>query len=258
MKDIQNIKGDYGYNIEKVGVKNVLQPINIKRVDGSFCNTIGNFNMYVSLNKNLRGINMSRFLVLLSEYSGEKLDVYSLKNILEDIKRVMQSEDSYIDIKAQFFKEVTSPISNLPGFMNYQVKFIASLINAEYKNIVEVEVPINTLCPCSKEISDYSAHNQRCFVTVKFEAKEKIWIEEIIDMIEKTASCKLYPVLKRIDEKYVTENAYNNPKFVEDIVRDGAKILNEDERILYFKISSKSEESIHRHDAFAVIEIDKR
>ncbi|MDP4144643.1 MAG: GTP cyclohydrolase FolE2 [Bacillota bacterium] len=275
MEDIQNTKGDYGFKINKVGVENILHPMILENNQGSIINTIGNFSMAVSLEKGLRGINMSRLPIVLADLhnSGWKIsDIRAdIKYFLDNIRASMECEDGFLDIEFQYFVNKKAPVSNYAGIMPYKCKIQASLCKdkegsiarSSYDNedifdlILTVEIPITTLCPCSKAISEFSAHNQRGYVEVSIKYGDTIYIEEIINTIESLASCEVYPILKRTDEKYVTEKAYENPRFVEDIVRLSAEKLFDDPRIHWLKISSIHQESIHPHNAFAVIELYK-
>jgi GTP cyclohydrolase IB len=267
MKDIQNTKGDYGFKINKVGVTNVIHPILFKSKEGNRVATVGNFSMYVSLEKHLKGINMSRLMILLAELNENNWEIEHLsedmKVFLEKMLEKMNSRDGYVELSFDFFAKKKAPISEYIGLMPYKCKIEASLHkNSEdeiacYDFILMVEVPITALCPCSKAISQYSAHNQRGYVQVSLRSPELIYIEEVIELVEAESSCEIYPILKRVDEKYVTEKAYENPRFVEDIVRLIAEKLNEDERITWFKVASRHQESIHPHDAAAEIEVEK-
>jgi GTP cyclohydrolase IB len=262
--DIQNTKGDYKYKINKVGISNVLYPITIKNKNGMSVSTVGNLSMSASLEKDLKGANMSRLPILLSEF-GE--NTWELNNIKEDVKTLllamvkkMESKDAYVEMEFDFFLKKKAPVSDFQGIMPYKCKLNGSLHlepAMEYDFILVVEVPVTTLCPCSKAISEYSAHNQRGYVQVSLRYSDLMYIEDIIELVESSASCEIYPILKRIDEKYVTEKAYENPRFVEDMVRMVAEKLYEDNRVSWFAISSRHQESIHAHDAFASIEITK-
>jgi len=262
--DVQNIKGDYKYKIDKVGITNVLYPITLKNKEGMPVSTIGNLSMSVSLEQNLKGANMSRLPILLSEF-GE--NTWELKDIKKDVKifmlamvEKMESKDGYLEMEFDFFVKKKAPISDFKGLMPYKCKISGSLHlepSTEYDFIISVEVPVTTLCPCSKAISEYSAHNQRGYVQVSLRYSDLLYIEDIIELVESSASCEIYPILKRVDEKYVTEKAYENPRFVEDMVRLVAEKLQHDDRVNWFSISSRHQESIHTHDAFATIEITK-
>ena len=264
MLDIQNTKGEYKYKINKVGISNVFYPITVKNKKGMPVPTVGNLSMSVSLEQDLKGANMSRLPILLSEF-GE--NTWELGDIKEDVKTLMlsmikkmESKDGYLEMEFDFFLKKKAPISDFQGIMPYKCKINGSLHlepSTEYDFILSVEVPVTTLCPCSKAISEYSAHNQRGYVQVSLRYSDLMHIEDIIELVESSASCDIYPILKRIDEKYVTEKAYENPRFVEDMVRIVAEKLDEDDRVNWFTISSRHQESIHTHDAFAVIEITK-
>ncbi|WP_026884596.1 GTP cyclohydrolase FolE2 [Clostridium akagii] len=263
MEDIQNQKGNFEFNINKVGVENIEYPLRIGKKDGEIISTIGNFSMAVSLEKNLKGINMSRLPIILSQLYNDKFYIKNYKDdikfVLDEICERLQSKDSYLDIDFKYFLTKTAPVSKFQGLMPYKCKIKSKFnkITDEFDLILYVEVPVTTLCPCSKAISEYSAHNQRGYVIVEIRYNEEVFIEDIISIVEASASCELYPILKRVDEKYVTEKAYENPRFVEDIVRLTAKELNENHKIIWFKVSSHNQESIHPHDAFATIEVTK-
>ncbi len=260
MKDIQNIVSDYNYKIDKVGVNDIIHPIKVLTKSREQISTVGRFNMGVSLSRCLKGINMSRLPLLLEEFYDHPWKSDDLKDILELMTNRMESDDAYIEMAFDYFIKKKAPVTQLEGIMPYKCKFEASLEgisdygNEKYDFILTVEVPIHTLCPCSKEISTYSAHNQRGYVLVSVRYSSLVWIEEIIELVESVSSCELYSVLKREDEKYVTEKAYENPRFVEDVVRMVAEKLNNDSRFKWFKVSSRHQESIHAHDAYASIE----
>ncbi|MBC8060137.1 MAG: GTP cyclohydrolase I FolE2 [Clostridiaceae bacterium] len=264
MLDIQNTKGDYKYKINKVGISNVLYPVTLKTKRGMSVPTIGNFSMSVSLEQDLKGANMSRLPILLSEFGENTLELSDikkdLKTLIHAMVKKMESKDGYLEMEFEFFLKKKAPVSDFQGIMPYKCKVFGSLHlepSTEYDFILSVEVPVTTLCPCSKAISEYSAHNQRGYVQVSLRYSDLMYIEDIIEVVESSASCDIYPILKRIDEKYVTEKAYENPRFVEDMVRLVAERLQEDNRVSWFSISSRHQESIHAHDAFAVIEITK-
>ncbi|TDX52956.1 GTP cyclohydrolase FolE2 [Orenia marismortui] len=258
MKDIQNTQGDYKFDINKVGVDNLVCPFKIQSKIGEVISTVGNFSMMVNLPKELKGINMSRLPQLLSELKQEELTLNDLKqdirSIVERMKKRMESKDAYLDLDFDYFLEKKAPVSGFMGIVPYHAKINASLQGSSYNFILTVEVPITTLCPCSKEISDYSAHNQRGYVEVSIKFDGLFYIEDIIEIVEEVASCEIYSVLKRVDEKYVTERAYENPRFVEDVVRLVAEKLDQASQIKSFSVSSRHQESIHSHDAYAIIE----
>lgn len=262
MQDIQNIKGDYKFKLKSVGIKNLTYRLNIKSRDGQTVSTVANIMLGVSLENDVRGVNMSRIPISITEYSG---DILELNNTKEDVYKLLdivanksESDDAEINMEFDYFVKKKAPISEYSGVAAYKCSIHADKNNQDYDYILGVVVPITTLCPCSKAISEYSAHNQRGYVTVKVRYTSNICIEEIIDIVEAISSCEVYPVLKRVDEKFVTEKAYENPRFVEDIVRMTAEKLNDDERISWFSVTSRHQESIHPYDAYASLEVDKR
>jgi len=247
--DIQNQKDTRKITIDKVGVKGIKYPIVVSDRTNKIQNTIADINFYVELPHYNRGTHMSRFVEVLNHYHQEEI-IFNLEKLLAEIKKSLKANASYIEIAFPYFIQKKAPISRIPSYLNYECYFKASL-STDYEFVIGVNVPITTLCPCSKEISLYGAHNQRSEVTVFVQYTEFVWLEELIEMIEQTCSCDIYPLLKRSDEKYVTEKAYDNPMFVEDVVRElTVKLLN-DNRIVHFEIESENYESIHNHNAYA-------
>jgi GTP cyclohydrolase I len=177
--------------------------------------------------------------------------------MLSEMTELLEAEEGHVEMRFPYFINKAAPISGVRSLMDYDVSFIGEKLNGEIHMRIKVVVPVTSLCPCSKEISDYGAHNQRSHVTVDVRTRGFLWIEELIDLVEGEASCELYGLLKRPDEKYVTERAYDNPKFVEDMVRDVAARLNADERIVAYTVESENFESIHNHSAYAMIRHDK-
>ncbi len=209
--------------------------------------------MYVDLPHDHKGTHMSRFVEMLTSFR-KKISLLALSNILEDMKKQLNAASSHITISFPYFIEKIAPVSHTAGLMNYKCKIKGTSDPAGNIDLVsEVFVPICSLCPCSKEISDAGAHNQRGEVHLSIRFKKFIWIEDMIELVEKSASCDVFSILKREDEKYVTEKAYSNPKFVEDLVRDIAKLLKEDGNITWFNVSAENFESIHNHSAYAFI-----
>jgi len=257
LPDIQNQSDTRGIAIDKVGVKDIRLPIVVKDRLKKIQRTVANFSLYVSLPHSFKGTHMSRFVEILNMDELE-ITLDSLKNILFEMTEKLEAKDAYLQLTFPYFIKKSAPVSNIESIMDYNVSFIGELIDKKYSVFIRVVVPITSVCPCSKEISKYGAHNQRSYVTVTVEIKSFIWIEELIEMIEKGGSCQVYGVLKRPDEKYVTERGYENPKFVEDIVRDIALQLNNDERIISYNIEAENYESIHNHSALAIIKHDKR
>ncbi len=279
LKDIQNSKDKRGIAINKVGIKNLNYPISVLDKKKSLQHTIANVNMYVDLPHYFKGTHMSRFLEVLNEYRGE-ISIIKFPDILRKIKRVLNANSASIEMEFPYFIEKAAPISGKRSLMEY-VCYYNGTIRARDANIgkefkgnedydinkkedqreneesvikIGVRVPINTLCPCSKEISKYGAHNQRGVVSVSLEFSKLIWFEDIIADVESCASAPVYSLLKRADERFLTEHAYENPMFVEDVARCVAGILKKNENIKWFRVEAENFESIHNHNAYAMIE----
>lgn len=256
MEDVQSSNDTRQIPINKVGIKDIRHPVRVADRTGGEQNTIANFNMYVNLPHNFKGTHMSRFVEILNNHERE-ISVKSFKDMMEEMTERLEAESGHIEMSFPYFVNKKAPVSGVMSLMDYDVTFIGDIINGDNQMTLKVLVPVTSLCPCSKKISDYGAHNQRSHVTVTARIKDFIWIEEIIDLVEEEASCELYGLLKRPDEKAITERAYDNPKFVEDMVRDVAARLNEDDRIISYIAESENFESIHNHSAYALIERDK-
>ncbi|GAB6098818.1 GTP cyclohydrolase FolE2 [Halanaerocella petrolearia] len=261
MKDVQNIKGDYTFSIDEVGVENIKYPLRIETKSGELISTVGEISLAVNLTSDLKGINMSRLPEILAELEVDNWVLTDFKNdlqqVLEKMQSRMETKNAYLELVFDYFLTKAAPVSQKEALVSYQCKVEASLEGKQDDSILTVEVPITSLCPCSKEISDYSAHNQRGYVQVSVRYDDQLWLEELIEKIESVASSEVYSILKRVDEKEVTERAYENPRFVEDIVRLVAEELSADNRINWFKVRSSHEESIHPHNAYAVLEQNK-
>ena len=253
MIDIQNQPDDRNIPIDKVGIKNLKYPITVLDKGQGLQKTVALINMYVNLPADYKGTHMSRFVEMLHLLRPE----VSLKNItiiLEQMKKHLDAASAHIEVEFPYFIEKRAPVSGLQGLMDYTCKFIGSSNSkGEVDLILEVDVPITSVCPCSKEISDMGAHNQRGNVNLSARFKKFIWLEDMINIVEESASCDVFSILKRVDEKYVTEKGYANPKFVEDIARDIAVKLNMDDNITWFSVSAENFESIHNHSAYAQI-----
>ncbi len=256
LPDVQNTQDTRAIAINKVGIKDIRHPVQVKDRTGKVQHTIANFNMYVALPHEFKGTHMSRFVEILNNHEWE-ITVDSFKEMLTEMTSRLDAEVGHIEMCFHFFINKTAPASGVQSLLDYQVSFIGERKDNKNTINIKVIVPVTSLCPCSKKISDRGAHNQRSHVTVNVETDHFIWVEEIIDMVEAQASCELYGLLKRPDEKIVTERAYDNPKFVEDMVRDIAHQLNNDERILSYTVESENFESIHNHSAYALIEKTK-
>ena len=250
--DIQSLPDARKLAIDKVGIKSIRHPIQIMQRTGGVQHTIANFNMYVGLPHQFKGTHMSRFVEILNAHERE-LTVESFKAMLQEMMEKLEAKEGRIEMTFPYFVDKAAPVSGVRSLMDYEVTFVAQILKGEQCFAMKVLVPVTSLCPCSKKISDYGAHNQRSHVTVTAHTGDFVWIEEIVDLVEKQASSELYGLLKRPDEKYVTERAYDNPKFVEDMVRDIAAGLNADSRIEGYVVESENFESIHNHSAYAMI-----
>jgi GTP cyclohydrolase I len=239
-----------------VGVKNVTYPIRLRSRDGGEQHTVARVNLYVSLPHHQKGTHMSRFLEVLNEHAQE-IDPTDVMAICHDMKQRLNAADAHLELEFDYFINKKAPVTAMPGVMAYKVTF-ECVANGDDDFVIGVRVPATSLCPCSKTISAYGAHNQRCEIEARVRVDGLMWIEELVAMCEAAASAQLYSVLKRPDEKFVTEEAYDNPKFVEDIVRDLAVMLDADRRVQWYTINSENFESIHAHNAYACIEKDKR
>jgi len=256
MPDIQGSKDTRCIAIDKVGIKDIKYPVRVKDRSGREQHTIANFNMYVNLPHNFKGTHMSRFVEILNEHEYE-ITVESFKNMLAEMTKRLEAQAGHIEMTFTYFAKKSAPVSGVISLLDYEVTFIGEVIGVVPPSItIKIIVPVASLCPCSKEISNYGAHNQRSHVTVTVKTNGFLWIEDIIDLVETEASSELYGLLKRPDEKYVTEHAYENPKFVEDIVRDIAAKLNDDDRVATYVVESENFESIHNHSAYAMIQSD--
>ncbi|MBI3897813.1 MAG: GTP cyclohydrolase I FolE2 [Gammaproteobacteria bacterium] len=254
--DVQNSPDTRRLQIDQVGIKDIRHPVRVKDKSQGEQHTIATFNMYVELPHNFKGTHMSRFVEILNNHDME-ISVASFKDMLREMTERLDTQVGHIEMTFPYFINKAAPISGVKSLMDYQVTFLGEIRDGKHCTTTKVVVPVTSLCPCSKEISDRGAHNQRSHVTVTVRAPAFVWIEEIIELVEKQASCELYGLLKRPDEKYVTERAYDNPKFVEDMVRDVAAMLNADERIEAYRVESENFESIHNHSAYAMIHRDK-
>jgi len=251
--DVQNSKDTRQLPINKVGIKDIRHPIKVRDRSGGDQATIAMFNMYVNLPHNFKGTHMSRFVEILNQHERE-ISVKSFQKMLLEMTERLEADTGHIEMSFPYFVNKAAPVSKVESLLDYDVTFIGEVNGTEHQTLLKVVVPVTSLCPCSKKISDYGAHNQRSHVTITIRTNKFVWIEEIIDVVEKMASCELYGLLKRPDEKVVTERAYDNPKFVEDMVRDIAATLNADKRIEGYIVESENFESIHNHSAYALIE----
>lgn len=253
LKDTQNEPDHRKIDIDRVGVKSLRYPIQIRDKAKSLQSTIANVTLTVDLPHHFKGTHMSRFIEALNEH-GPLLHVDNIRTILSRLSEKLHSEQAHADFEFPFFLEKKAPATGAAGLMDYTARFSATLCNGKFDFVATVIVPVTTLCPCSKAISEFGAHNQRGQVTYAIRFKKPIWIEDMIRMVEQCASSELYSLLKRPDEKVVTERAYANPVFVEDLVRNVAAKSNNDPNIIWYRVEAENFESIHNHNAYAVIE----
>jgi len=252
--DVQNMPDARNIPIDKVGVKGLRYPIAVKDRQKVLQHTVGVFDLFVNLPHDFKGTHMSRFIEVLNEFCGE-VSMEKFQEILEKIKGKLDAQSAHMNVEFPYFMEKSAPITGTPGLMSYTC-FMRGSLAERYDLIVGVEVPVTTVCPCSKEISEYGAHNQRGLVRVQLRFKKFFWIEEIIEIVESSVSSEIYSLLKRADEKFVTEQAYDNPMFVEDVVRAALSRLREKDNFPWYRIEAENHESIHNHSAYAMIEKD--
>ena len=255
VEDVQGHADTRQIPINKVGIKDIYHPVKVKDRSRGEQHTVANFNMYVNLPHNFKGTHMSRFVEIL--HHEREISVDSFRSMLGEMTTRLDADAGHIEMSFPFFMTKRAPVSGVASVMDYRASLIGERRDGKTSMRIRVVVPVTSLCPCSKKISDYGAHNQRSHVTIKAKLRSHLWIEEIIGIAESEASSELYGILKRPDEKFVTERAYDNPKFVEDMVRDVAARLNADDRIAAYTVESENFESIHNHSAYALIERDK-
>jgi GTP cyclohydrolase I len=254
--DVQSSADIRHLAINRVGIKGIRHPVKVKDKSVGVQHTVATFNMYVHLPHNFKGTHMSRFVEILNEHERE-ISVESFGAILREMVTRLEAKSGFIEMNFPYFVNKTAPVSGVKSLLDYDVTFIGECDGGTPRFTMKVVVPVTSLCPCSKKIADRGAHNQRSHVTLTLRTNSFVWIEEVIRVAEEQASCELFGLLKRPDEKFVTERAYDNPKFVEDMVRDVAAVLNADERIDAYMVESENFESIHNHSAYALIERDK-
>ncbi len=260
IKDVQSQQDTRNIPIQKVGVKDVEIPLKIERKpdskDGSieFQTVFAKVKMSVSLPSHFKGTHMSRFLEVLNKYQKESLDSNDIEQVLFDMKNKLDAKCAYLKFDFKYFIKKLAPVSKMASLMGYDCAFEGEVDeNCNYDFFLIAKVPITTLCPCSKEISKYGAHNQRAILKIKirYDKNEQIWLEDLIKMAEDCSSSEIYPLLKREDEKFVTEKAYENPKFVEDVIRDIVSKLENNDVINFYEVEMEAFESIHNHNAWA-------
>ncbi|MCK9275287.1 MAG: GTP cyclohydrolase FolE2 [Syntrophales bacterium] len=252
MVDVQNQEDVRNINIQKVGVKGIKYPIIVLDKKKGTQHVNAEVNMYVNLPHRFKGTHMSRFVEILNKYRGE-INIRTFRSILSTIRDKLNAESAHMEIEFPYFIEKKAPVSRSRSLMEYWCTFIGKNDKDSSDFLVGVSVPVTTVCPCSKEISALGAHNQRSIVKVQVRFKKFFWIEDLIALIENSASSEVFSLLKRSDEKHVTERAFENPMFVEDVVRSVAVKLNEDQNFTWYSIEAENLESIHNHSAYAYV-----
>lgn len=253
--DIQASRDRRNIPIDRVGVRKVKYPMHVRERDNGMQTTVGEFTLTVDLPREFKGTHMSRFLEVLGEHNHD-ISALTIPEILTRLRERLNAETAHLTVTFTYFREKAAPVTGKVGMMGYECGFSATGGSTECFNML-LTVPVTTLCPCSKEISAYGAHNQRGYVSLKIQPNGMLWLEDVIDMVESVASAPLYPVLKRPDEKYVTELAYENPRFVEDMVREVALALDAHENVKGYEIEVENHESIHDHNAYAYLKREK-
>ncbi len=253
LQDKQSERDHRNLRIDKVGVRDVRFPVRVRDKALAFQNTIATIGMYVDLPKEFKGTHMSRFIEVLNAH-GNMIHVENITEILHAMQTKFQAATSHLEIEFPYFMTKQAPVTGKESLMDYVARFTAAACHGEIDFVLTVKAMVTTLCPCSKAISAFGAHNQRGEVTVSIRSRQSVWIEDLIGLIESSASSELYALLKRQDEKAVTERAYQNPVFVEDLVRNVAVKLNAHPDVTWYKVEAENHESIHNHNAYACIE----
>jgi len=263
MDDVQSRFDERGIALDKAGVSGLRYPIVVlDRQDGRQ-ETVAQISMSVSLPHHFKGTHMSRFIEVLNLHRGE-VTMRTIPQILHELKQRLEAETAHIEVKFPYFVERIAPVTKSKALMDYECTFIGESNGTKDDFILRVQVPVTSLCPCSKEISDYGAHNQRGYITIEIRSQQKedgeseiVWIEELIEIAERSASSPVYPLIKRPDERFVTMQAYDNPVFVEDMTRKAAEQLMENSKVVWFRVHAENDESIHNHNAFAELQFLK-
>jgi len=255
MPDMQQSRDDRNIAIDKVGVKDIRYPIVVQDKHHEEQHTVALVNMFVDLPHHFKGTHMSRFIEVLNLYHGE-ISVNNLETILAEMKKRLEAGSAHLELEFPYFIEKRAPASGARGLMEYQCRMLG-ILGEHFDFVLEVSVPVTSLCPCSKEISERGAHNQRSMVNVKIRYRDHIWLEDLVEWVEGCASAPVYSLLKREDEKAVTEQAYDNPMFVEDMVRAITEKLKSVPEITWFQVQCENFESIHNHSAYAQVEFQR-
>lgn len=257
MRDVQGREDDRGVPLDEAGIRDLVYPIVVLDRSAERQTTVATLNMSVGLPHHFKGTHMSRFLEVLEANRGE-VTIRTLPVMLRELRQRLEAETARIEVTFPYFLERRAPVTGVRGLMDYQCKLVGVARGDQQDFVLSVRVPVTSLCPCSKEISDYGAHNQRGYLTLEVRTAVHadgpdswVWIEELVEIAEASGSCPVYPLLKRPDERHVTMQAYDNPVFVEDMVRNAAVRLRSDNRVAWFRVHAQNEESIHNHAAFA-------
>lgn len=256
MIDIQNQSDKRRIPINKVGVKDIRYPIIVRDKANDTQSTVASINMYVNLPHDFKGTHMSRFVEVLNRRYG-RITLNNFLGILDELKQELNAQLAHVEMDFSYFVEKSAPVSGETSMMEYLCRYIGEINGDQRIFQVGISVPVTTLCPCSREMSSRGAHNQRGLVTVTLEFKRFFWIEDVIELIEGSASAPVYALLKRDDEKWVTDHAYDNPMFVEDLVREVSQKIEADENFTWFRVEAENFESIHNHSAYAMVERER-
>ena len=256
MRDVASEADDRGITIERVGVRDIHLPVMIREKYGGMARVVGRFDVSVQLPHYERGTHMSRFVEILSHWSKQAVAMAEMRTMLREIRAAFDAEAAQLSLQFKYFLEKHAPATGLPCQLDYECLFVGAMDHDSYTFTLGVTVPVMTTCPCAKEISDRGGHSQRAALTVRLCSAEGfiMWLEDLVPLLEAQGSSEVFPMLKRADEKLVTERAYDNPKFVEDVVRDTVLALQQVAEISWFSVECKSYESIHNHIAYAYAE----
>ncbi len=252
MPDMQKSRDDRNIAIDKVGVKDIRYPIVVMDKSKQHQQTVARINMYVDLPHHFKGTHMSRFIEILNQYHGQ-VSIDRMNTMLSDMKQHLEASSAHLELDFPYFIEKQAPVSGARSLMEYQCRMQGSL-GEDYDFILGVTVPMTSLCPCSRQISERGAHNQRSAVTVEIRYTDHIWLEDLIEWVEECGSAPVFSLLKREDEKALTEQAYDNPMFVEDVVRAVTQRLLKVPEVTWFRVACENFESIHNHSAYAMVE----
>lgn len=251
LKDVQGTRDTRGIYINQVGIKDMVCPMEIKNGEGEWVPVTATVSVFCDLAPELKGTHMSRFVEVIQENS--RMDLAHMKSILEGIQKKLETQASFVHIAFDYFVWKKAPVTERDSYLNVKVEYTASLQHGDFEFQLTVRTPVTTLCPCSKEISAYSAHNQRATVSLMVRTDKFVWIEDLVRIAEESASAPVYTLLKRPDEKFVTEQAYDHPQFVEDVARDAKLKMDQIDGVRQYEIEVESHESIHNHVAYARI-----